>query len=97
MNLGERATAKQKWFEDRLPDIKDAFAKAQDLLVGTGTWTTVFSGNNDQQRSMDRFGTKEPKYRTRAGKLLAMLLCTMSGTLFLNQGQEIGMVNVPNS
>jgi alpha-glucosidase len=31
------------------------------------------------------------------GKALAMLLSTLPGTLFLYQGQEIGMINVPSN
>jgi oligo-1,6-glucosidase len=39
--------------------------------------------------------TDEPKYREKAAKIMVILLGTLSGTLFLYQGQEIGMVNVP--
>lgn len=97
VDLGKRATAKHQWFKPSLPDFKQTFVKAQDLLVGTDAWTTVFLENHDQQRSINRFTTDDPKYRVKAGKMLAMLLATMSGTLFLYQGQEIGMVNVPET
>jgi oligo-1,6-glucosidase len=97
VDLGKRATAKHEWFKPSLPDFKQTFVKAQDLLVGTDAWTTVFLENHDQQRSINRFTTDDPKYRVKAGKILAMLLATLSGTLFIYQGQEIGMVNVPDS
>ncbi len=97
VDLGKRATAKHEWFKPSLPDFKDTFIKAQDLLAETDAWTTVFLENHDQQRSINRFTTDDPKYRVKAGKILAMLLATLSGTLFLYQGQEIGMVNVPDS
>jgi oligo-1,6-glucosidase len=97
VDLGKRATAKHEWFKPALSDFKQTFVKAQDLLVGTDAWTTVFLENHDQQRSINRFTTDDPKYMVKAGKILAMLLATLSGTLFLYQGQEIGMVNVPDS
>ena len=97
VDLGKRAMAKHEWFKPSLPDFKDTFIKAQDLLAGTDAWTTVFLENHDQQRSINRFTTDDPKYRVKAGKILAMLLTTLSGTLFIYQGQEIGMVNVPDS
>lgn len=80
-----------------LPDIKAAFKKTQDLCNGTDAWTSVFMENHDQARSISRYATEDPQYHDRAGKLLAMLLGTLSGTLFLYQGQEIGMTNVPYS
>lgn len=97
VDLGKRATAKHEWFKPSLPEFKATFIKAQGLLAGTDAWTTGFLENHDQQRSINRFSTEDPKYRVEAGKLLAMLLATLSGTLFLYQGQEIGMVNVPDS
>lgn len=96
-DLGKRATAKHEWFKPSLPDFKRSLIKAQDLLVSTDAWTTVFLENHDQQRSINRFTTDDPAYRVKAGKILAILVATLSGTLFLYQGQEIGMVNVPDT
>lgn len=97
VDLGKRATAKHDWFKPSLADFKETQIKAQDLLKGSDAWTTVFLENHDQQRSINRFTTTDPKYRVKAGKLLSMLLGTLSGTLFIYQGQEIGMVNIPES
>jgi oligo-1,6-glucosidase len=59
-------------------------------------WTTVFLENHDQGRSISRFGNDSTEeLRVRSGKMLAIILATMSGALFLYQGQEIGMVNIP--
>jgi glycosidase len=38
-----------------------------------------------------------PEYREQSGKALAMILATMTGTLFIYQGQEIGMINAPKT
>jgi oligo-1,6-glucosidase len=53
--------------------------------------------NHDQARSIPRFASKDPQYRTIAGKLLAAMHTTLSGTVFIYQGEELGMVNVPQS
>lgn len=102
VNLGQGAdqrfdTAPRAW---ELPALKDAVARTQELIeVGGGdAWTTSFVENHDQARSISRFGADgSEEGRGRSGKMLAMLLGGLSGTLFLYQGQEIGMVNAPAS
>jgi alpha-glucosidase/glucan 1,6-alpha-glucosidase len=81
-----------------LHDLRDAVAGTQSLMEGTDAWTTAFLENHDQARSITRFGCdRTPELRNRSGKMLAMLLATISGTLYLYQGQEIGLVNAPES
>ncbi|KAL5316639.1 hypothetical protein ACEPPN_015688 [Leptodophora sp. 'Broadleaf-Isolate-01'] len=78
-----------------LSDLKMAVARTQDLIRGTDAWTTVFLENHDQARSISRFASDLPEHRVASGKMLALLETTLSGTLFLYQGQEIGAVNAP--
>ena len=79
-----------------LRDLKAAVKSAQDVIKGTDAWTTVFMENHDQGRSVSRFGSdKTPEFRARSAKMLAMMQGTLSGTQFIYQGQEIGMVNAP--
>jgi oligo-1,6-glucosidase len=82
-------------FNHTLPQFKDAIAKCQSLLRGTDAWATVFLENHDQGRSLSRFATDKEEFREQAAKMLAVLLCSLTGTLFLYQGQEIGMYNHP--
>lgn len=82
-------------WKHELPEVKRAILKTQRLLQRPDAWTSVFAENHDQGRSLSRFATDDPKYRVKAGKLMAIMLATLSGTLFLYQGQEIGMVNIP--
>ena len=98
VGLGGRHSVKphQSW-RHKLPEFKSALMKIQAFLSGTDAWTTVFAENHDQGRSLSRFATDEPKYRVQAGKMFAILLGTLSGTLFIYQGQEIGMVNFPKT
>ena len=78
-----------------LPLLKDAIAKQQAFLK-TG-WTSAFTENHDNPRSIDRFGPGDGKHRGAASKMLDLFLCTLSGTIFLYQGQEIGMTNIDGS
>jgi oligo-1,6-glucosidase len=79
-------------------EFKSAISRTQGLIEGTDAWTTAFLENHDQARSISRFGSDEtPHFRDLSGKMLALMLATLSGTLYLYQGQEIGMVNVPTS
>ncbi|KAJ1334212.1 oligo-1,6-glucosidase [Microdochium nivale] len=78
-----------------LPDLKRAVQSTQHLIKGTDAWTTAFMENHDQARSVSRFGSDAPEHRVASGRMLALLNATLSGTLFVYQGQEIGMVNVP--
>jgi oligo-1,6-glucosidase len=88
-------TVPRSW---QLSQLKTAFRRSQDVIKGTDAWTTVFMENHDQARSISRFGSdKSPELWDRSGKMLATLLGTMSGTLYIYQGQEIGMLNAPAS
>ncbi|KAJ5297411.1 hypothetical protein PENANT_c005G06893 [Penicillium antarcticum] len=79
-----------------LRDLKSAVKSTQDIIKGTDAWTTVFMENHDQGRSVTRFGSdKTPELRVRSAKMLSMMQSTLSGTQFIYQGQEIGMVNAP--
>jgi glycosidase len=75
--------------------LKDAMAK-QQAFMQTG-WTSAFTENHDNPRSIDRFGPGDGEHREAAAKMLALFLCTLSGTMFLYQGQEIGMTNIDAS
>ncbi|KAK8211508.1 hypothetical protein M8818_003161 [Zalaria obscura] len=78
-----------------LPDFKKAVLRTQDLLDGTDAWTTAFLENHDQARSISRWCDDSPQWRVRSGKLLALMLASLSGTLYIYEGQEIGMINIP--
>ncbi|KIX03649.1 uncharacterized protein Z518_07202 [Rhinocladiella mackenziei CBS 650.93] len=98
VNLGgdkEGGAKKHHTARHTLPEFKEAIRKVQDLIRGTDAWSTVFLENHDQGRSLSRFATDKPQFRDQAAKMLAVLMCCLTGTLFLYQGQEIGMYNHP--
>lgn len=78
-------------------DFKREMTRWQHVLNGSDAWTTVFLENHDQPRSISRFGSDLPQYREQSAKMLATILTTLTGTLFIYQGQEIGMINAPRS
>lgn len=80
-----------------LTKFKDIVTMWQTFIEGTDSWTTVFFENHDQPRSISRYGSDDPAHRVQAGKMMAIVACALTGTLFIYQGQEIGMTNVPES
>ncbi|CAO3668210.1 unnamed protein product [Umbelopsis vinacea] len=82
--------------DDFHPDkLRVIINKWQTVLAENGGWNAVYMDNHDSGRSLSRFGSDLPKHRAHAAKMLAIHLCSVSGTLFLLQGQEIGMANIP--
>lgn len=95
VNLGIGAAQKFEHSPHELSDMKKVVTKWQQFIAGADGWTTAFCEKHDQPRSLSRYASDHPEYREMAAKMLATMLGTMSGTLCLYQGQEIGMINVP--
>ncbi|AXK51693.1 alpha,alpha-phosphotrehalase [Spiroplasma alleghenense] len=86
----------QKW---NLCDVD--FKKFKDLLIEWQLYFqerksghTLFLNNHDQPRAISRFGN-DNKYWKESAKMLAALVQLMKGTVFIYQGEEIGMTNYP--
>nr|AGS51597.1 oligo-1,6-glucosidase [uncultured bacterium contig00010] len=56
-------------------------------------WNAVYLENHDQARIVSHFGSGNGKYWKESAKMLALFQLTLRGTLFIYQGQEIGMTN----
>ncbi|KAJ9156378.1 Glycoside hydrolase family 13 protein [Pleurostoma richardsiae] len=79
-----------------LSELKRHVATWQTWMEGTDAWHTVFCENHDNGRAVSRFGdTSTPELWSASAKTLALWQTTLTGTLFLYQGQEIGMTNMP--
>jgi len=72
-------------------DIKHSFNKWQKTYNEHKLWNTLVLENHDQSRCVSRFGSIS--YRYASSTLLATYAYLMTGTPFIYQGQEIGMVN----
>lgn len=95
VDIGQGASDKYHFKEWKLPQLKATVAKWQQFIEGTDGWTTAFCENHDQGRSVSRFASDAPEHRVHSAKLLTLMLAALTGTLFIYQGQEIGMINVP--
>ena len=81
-----------------LSKLKALTEKWQTFVDGTDAWTTVFIENHDNARAVSRFGDSSTRELwARSAKTIALWQATLTGTLFLYQGQEIGMTNMPSS
>ncbi len=74
-----------------LKKLKGAFSRWQEKLYGKA-WNALYIENHDQPRVINRYGSLE--YRVESAKMLATMYICQSGTPFIYQGQEIGMVNL---
>jgi len=57
-------------------------------------WIGAYLENHDQRRSLSRFGYSEDYLMS--SKMLAIFLLTLKGTVFIYQGEEIGVRDNPN-
>ena len=78
-----------------LPQMKGIVSKWQTLMHASGGWNAVFAENHDQSRTVSRYTSDAPEHRSHAAKMLATWLACLGGTLFVYQGQELGMKNAP--
>ncbi|KAK1832352.1 alpha-glucosidase, partial [Podospora conica] len=97
VDIGQGVARKYEFQPWKLPLLKSIVAKWQQFIEGTDGWTTAFCENHDQGRSVSRFASDAPEYRVLSAKMLAIMMTALTGTLFLYQGQEIGMINVPRT
>jgi len=95
VDLGQGKTNKYEFEPWKLSELKSVVEKWQSFIAGTDGWTTAFCENHDQGRSVSRYASDAPEWRERSAKMLALMMCAMTGTLFVYQGQEIGMINAP--
>ncbi|MGN0536261.1 MAG: alpha-glucosidase [Eubacterium sp.] len=78
----------QKQFN--LKKMKKAFSKWQEKINGKA-WNTLYLENHDHPRIISRYGSE--KYWKQSGKMLANMYMLQQGTVFVYQGQELGMLN----
>ncbi|KAK0947534.1 hypothetical protein LTR29_001142 [Friedmanniomyces endolithicus] len=80
----------------QLSEFKEITSRWQVEIQKRGGWNSIYLENHDVARSVSRFGNDStPEYRIATAKLLAAMQCTLSGTLYVYQGEEIAMANLP--
>ncbi|KAK9893406.1 glycoside hydrolase family 13 protein [Cystobasidium minutum MCA 4210] len=75
--------------------LANVISKWQTYMLNHDSWQSVFLSNHDQPRPINNILQAKISQREEAAKLLCLFLCTQAGTLYCYQGEEVGMVNVP--
>lgn len=83
-----------------LPLLKDITESWQRFMISNDGWNSVCYESHDQPRSISRFVPRELTdndlvTRRHVARMLATFQAAQSGTLFIYQGQELGMRNIP--
>ncbi|PWN88421.1 alpha amylase [Acaromyces ingoldii] len=78
-----------------LVTFKSIVNKWQAFFSAHNGWHANYLENHDQARSVSRWLSDAPEHRKQAAKLVAMMQTSFSGSLYLYQGQELGMKNIP--
>ncbi|KAJ5912191.1 CAZyme family GH13 [Penicillium subrubescens] len=96
MGLDHGAGGKFTPREWKVSELKSIVSKWQTVMHENNGWNALYLENHDQPRTVSRFAVDHPQYRALSAKLLATFLGFQSGTVFIYQGQELGMANVPH-
>lgn len=75
--------------------LGDYITKWQKALIDNDGWNSVFIENHDNPRSVSRYTDDADQHRVHGAKLLTLMQTTLGGTLFVYQGEELGMKNMP--
>ena len=78
-------------------DLRRIQNKWQRAMIEKDGWNSIFCENHDQPRSVSRYTDDSDATRHYGAKLLALMQTTLAGTLYVYQGEELGMRNVPYS
>ena len=89
---GQGRMALRDW---EVRDLVKPIEKWQNMMIEWEGWNSIFIENHDNPRSVSRFCDDSDEWREKSAKLLALMQTTLSGTIFIYQGEEIGMRNMP--
>ncbi|POS86920.1 glycoside hydrolase [Erysiphe pulchra] len=79
----------------KMSKLKSIVNKWQKFMIDNKGWNANYLENHDQSRSISRWGSDALEHRVVCAKMFATFLALQSGTVFIYQGQEIGMINIP--
>lgn len=90
------ASPNSKWIirDWKFTELKDIIRRWQHVIEKGNGWNSIFLSNHDFPRQVSRFGDDSPQFRKLSAKMLATLNFTLQGTVYVYQGEEIGMTNV---
>lgn len=76
----------------KLTELKEVLGRSMEYNEAHNGWDSLYIENHDQPRILGRWAN-DAEYRVQAAKMLALFHATGRGTLFIYQGQEMGMAN----
>jgi len=76
-------------------EMKGIISRWQKVMFERNGWNSVFIENHDNPRSVSRYTDDSDEWRDKGAKLLALMQTTLGGTIFVYQGEEIGLRNAP--
>lgn len=76
-------------------EMRGIISRWQNVMIEKDGWNSVFIENHDNPRSISRYASDSDEYRDKSARLLALMQTTLGGTVFVYQGEEIGMRNCP--
>ncbi|CZR62401.1 probable alpha-glucosidase (maltase) [Phialocephala subalpina] len=95
MDIGDRGKfSPRQW---KMSTLKDIVNKWQTFMIENDGWNALYLENHDQSRTVSRWGSDLPEFRVVSAKMFATFMALQAGTVFVYQGQELGMVNLPLS
>jgi len=92
MDHGPRGKFSPKQWD--MSTLKQIIQKWQKFMIENDGWNALYLENHDQSRTVSRWGSDLPEFRSYCAKMFATFLALQSGTVFVYQGQELGMINV---
>lgn len=93
MDFGDRGKfSPGEW---KITNLKQIVNKWQRFMLDNDGWNALYLENHDQSRTVSRWGSDSPEHRVECAKSFATFLAFQSGCVYVYQGQEIGMVNIP--
>jgi oligo-1,6-glucosidase len=100
--IGKYRMTLRDWETD---EIRKIFSHWQRLMIDKDGWNSLFVENHDNPRSVARYfpssfdtpssSSSSLRDSELCAKLLCLMMTTLGGTLYVYQGQELGMRNVP--
>lgn len=87
---GESKWSLRDW---KLTELKGIISTWQKRMKEWDGWNAIFFECHDQARSVSRYTNDTDEFREHGAKILAPLQTTLGGTIYIYQGQEIGMRN----
>ncbi|EMD01007.1 glycoside hydrolase family 13 protein [Baudoinia panamericana UAMH 10762] len=81
----------REWPKKEIREIQTMY---QRLMLDRDGWNSLFIENHDNPRSVSRYTSDTDEHRAICSKLLCIMQTTLAGTLFVYQGEELGMRNL---